>query len=164
MSTIEMDDWEIDAENMGSLNLVEEVPQQVVSVTEVTSELSVVPESESEPVSLLYEHDPDFYYTVLFRRINHLLEKQRKRQYSGPYIATISLKNTNMREPEIVKMVLEKRGFLTDGVLRWNRAVTKKYTMEEIMDYRNWNIKKNKHGDIGVAKKSFDPRLTAYYM
>jgi hypothetical protein len=155
---MEMEDWEMDAENMEALF----VPPKEVKVVE-EMKLVVVPSAEEAPQHQeMYE--PNTYYNhVLYPKIEHLLKKQKKNQYSGAYIATICLKNTSLREPEIVQMVLQKRGFLMDGILCWNK-INKRHTMDELMDYRNWKIKKNKHGLVGVAKTSFNPQSMAYYM
>jgi hypothetical protein len=161
---MEMEDWEMDAENMGALF----VPP-LTTTTTTKEEKSVVIEEKTTPVVPLEEvqqemYEPNTYYNhVLYPKIEHLLKKQKKNQYSGAYIATICLKNTPLREPEIVQMVLQKRGFLMDGILCWNK-INKKHSMDELMDYRNWKIKKNKHGLVGVAKTSFNPQNTAYYM
>ena len=156
--SMEMEDWEMDAENMEALF----VPPKEVKVVE-EMKLVVVPSAEEAPQHQeMYE--PNTYYNhVLYPKIEHLLKKQKKNQYSGAYIATICLKNTSLREPEIVQMVLQKRGFLMDGILCWNK-INKRHTMDELMDYRNWKIKKNKHGLVGVAKTSFNPQSMAYYM
>ena len=163
--SMEMEDWEMDAENMEALF--------VLPLTTTKEEKSVVEEKKPVPEEAPREvpqqqqqemYEPNTYYNhVLYPKIEHLLKKQKKNQYSGAYIATICLKNTPLREPEIVQMVLQKRGFLMDGILCWNK-INKRHSMDELMDYRNWKIKKNKHGLVGVAKTSFNPQNTAYYM
>ena len=161
--SMEMEDWEMDAENMETL-FVPPLKEEKVVVEEKKHVVPSAVEEEVPPPPQQEMYEPNTYYNhVLYPKIEHLLKKQKKNQYSGAYIATICLKNTSLREPEIIQMVLQKRGFLMDGILCWNK-INKRHTLDELMDYRNWKIKKNKHGLVGVAKTSFNPQNTAYYM
>ena len=64
------------------------------------------------------------------------------------------LRDTSIRKEDAIKQVLNGTAIIKEHILEWIDTNThrKQHTLDELMDYRNWRIKKQKNN------KPFDPR------